>query len=72
MTVSVRRIQVDLYKQVDGVKSFVKTYSNRWHRWFVDVQDTSLPLSEGGKQITYLADVSMILEATLKIRMAIP
>ena len=52
-------IQVDLYKQVDGIKTFVKTYTvtaGNDNSWTYKI--TNLPLSEGGKQITYLADIS--------------
>lgn len=52
-------ILIDLYKQVDGVKTLVKTYTvtaGNDNSWTYKI--TNLPLSEGGKAITYLADVS--------------
>ena len=60
-------IQVDLYKQVDGVKTFVKTYTvtaGNDNSWTYKI--TNLPLSEGGKPITYLADVSDDFRNNLK------
>lgn len=60
-------IQVDLYKQADGVKTFVKTYTvtaGKDNSWTYKI--TNLPLSEGGKQITYLADVSDDFRNNLK------
>ena len=60
-------IQVDLHKQIDGVKTFVKTYTvtaGNDNSWTYKI--TNLPLSEGGKQITYLADVSDDFRSNLK------
>lgn len=60
-------IQVDLNKQVDGVKTFVKTYTvtaGNDNSWTYKI--TNLPLSEGGKPITYLADVSDDFRNNLK------
>ena len=60
-------IQVDLHKQIDGVKTFVKTYTvtaGNDNSWTYKI--TNLPLSEGGKPITYLADVSDDFRNNLK------
>ena len=60
-------IQVDLYKQVDGVKNFVKTYTvtagadNSW-----TYKITGLPLYENGHAITYLSEVSEDFRNNLK------
>ena len=60
-------IQVDLYKQVDGVKTFIKTYTvtagadNSW-----TYKITGLPLYENGHAITYLSEVSEDFRNNLK------
>ncbi|WP_281692858.1 Cna B-type domain-containing protein, partial [Agathobaculum desmolans] len=52
-------VLVDLYKQVDGKRTFVKTYTltagaaNKW-----DYKLTGLPLMENGHEVKYLVDVS--------------
>lgn len=60
-------IQVDLYKQVDGEKSFVKTYTitaGKNESWTYKV--SGLPLYENGHEITYLAEVSEDFRENLK------
>ena len=52
-------IQVDLYKQVDGDKQFVKTYTvtaGRDNSWTYKV--SGLPLHKNGHEVKYLADLS--------------
>lgn len=60
-------IQVDLYKQMDGVREFIKTYTvtaGRDNSWTYKV--TGLPLYENGHEIIYLSEVSEDFRENLK------
>lgn len=52
-------LQVELYKQVDGVREYMRTLTlvaGRDNSWSSKI--TGLPLYEGGKPVTYLVDIS--------------